>query len=75
MYCVNPLHRDILRQRTDECKEVFDRYNLSASREDFELLVGRWTRLLLAIKAASPWTGGTPAQGGRLPVPKSPAAA
>ena len=74
MHCVYPAQGAILRERADECKEVFDRFNISATREDMELLVARWTRLLIAIKATAPFVSPPPATGGRLPVPRMKAA-
>jgi hypothetical protein len=70
-HCIFPSRRDILRQRVDECKEVFDRFNISASREDFTELVGRWTRMLQAMDAVGPYIGGPAPGGGRLPVPSN----
>lgn len=70
-YCIFPERRAILRQRVDECKEVFDRFNISASREDFQELVGKWTRMLQAMDAVGPFVGGPPPQGGALPIPKA----
>ncbi len=63
--------RDQLRERTDTCKEVFDRFQISASREDFQELVGAWTRLLMAMDVAGPYVQPPPAGGGKLPVPLS----
>jgi hypothetical protein len=70
MFCTSPTRRDILRLRCDECKETFDRFNLSASKLDFEELVGRWTRLLLAMDACGPYVDGGTTVGGKLPAPK-----
>lgn len=69
MHCVLPSKRDLLRERTDACKEVFDRFNISASREDFRELVGLWTRMLQAMDACGPFIGPSSPEGGRLPVP------
>lgn len=70
MFCTSPTRRDILRSRCDECKEVFDRFNISASREDFRHLVARWSRLILAMDACGPYVDGGGAQGGKLPRPQ-----
>jgi hypothetical protein len=68
-HCIFPQRRDILRQRIDECKEVFDRFNISASREDFQELVGLWTRMLQAMDAVGPYIGGPSPGGGKMPIP------
>lgn len=68
-HCIFPERRDILRRRIDECKEVFDRFNISASREDFQELVARWTRMLQAMDAVGPYVGGPAPGGGKMPVP------
>jgi len=68
-HCILPERRDALRARTDECKEVFDRFNVSASREDFQELVGRWTRMLQAMDAVGPYIGPPPERGGRMSAP------
>lgn len=69
LYCIFPERRDALRARVDECKEVFDRFNISASREDFQELVGAWTRMLLAMDAVGPYVKPPPVTGGRLHAP------
>lgn len=66
MYCVNTPVKERLRARVDECKEVFDRFNISASRDDMQALVAAWTRMLIAMDAAGPWVGGGNPVGGRL---------
>jgi hypothetical protein len=68
-HCISPERRDILRQRIDVCKEVFDRFNISASREDFQELVAHWTRMLRAMDAVGPYSGGPAPGGGKMPVP------
>lgn len=73
-HCILPASRDLLRQRTDECEEIFDRFNISASRRDMEALVAAWTRLLIAMKSVGPMASDPCSSGGRLPVPKSQAA-
>jgi hypothetical protein len=67
-HCINPCIRDALRARTDECQELFDRFSITACREDFAQLVAAWTRMLIAMDRAGPWVGGAPTVGGRLPV-------
>lgn len=69
-WCIFPERREQLRQRVDECKEIFDRFNISASREDFSELVACWTRMLLAIELVGPWVDGPSPRGGKLPVPR-----
>lgn len=69
-HCLFRERRDDLRLKTDECKEVFDRFNISASREDFQELVGRWTRMLVAMDAVGPYVGPPPERGGHMPVPR-----
>jgi hypothetical protein len=66
--CTMPSYRDILRDRVDEAKAIFDRFTISASKTDFEQLLAAWTRMLLAIDAAAPFVGAPPPTGGRLPV-------
>lgn len=70
-WCIFPERRDLLRARTDECKEVFDRFNLSASREDFQELVGVWTRMLQAMDAVGPFVNNPAPCGGKMPVPSN----
>lgn len=69
-HCLNAKWRDLLRDRTDECFDTFNRFNISGSRDDFTELVARWTRMLHAMDAASPWVGGIDPTGGRLPAPR-----
>jgi hypothetical protein len=57
-------------ERTDKCKETFDRFAISAARSDMECLVADWSRMLIAIAACSPAPGpGT--VGGREPLPEA----
>ena len=70
-HCIFPERRERLREHVDTCKEVFDRFNLSASREDFQELVGAWTRMLLAIELVGPWVDGPSRGGGAMPVPSN----
>lgn len=70
MRCLNTPVKERLKDRTDECKEIFDRFNISASREDMQQLVATWSRMLLAMDAAGPWVFGPSTPGGRLPVPQ-----
>lgn len=70
MHCVYPAKRDILRQRTDYCFDIFNRFNLSASKDDFKELVAAWSRMLLAMDACGPYVGGTTPEGGKMPRPK-----
>lgn len=74
-HCIFPERRENLRQRVDECKEHFDRFSISASREDMLSLVASWTRMLLAMDAVGPFLGDPPESGGRMPVPAQHAAA
>jgi len=67
--CKDEVKRAALRHRTDECKEVFDRFNLSASREDMEALVAAWTRMVRALDRVAPLPDGDPAGAGRLRAP------
>lgn len=46
--------RDYLRDTVDLCKETFDRFAISASQEDMEELVARWTHLKIALGAMPP---------------------
>lgn len=71
--CTDKPRRDILRDRVDSCKEVFDRFAISASRSDMVELIGSWTRMLQAIDAVAP-LGGDDTPAGRVPVPKREAA-
>lgn len=66
MRCVLPSVRDRLRERVDEAREHYDRFCISASREDMELLVGAWTRMLLAMADVDPWLGGPRTERDRL---------
>lgn len=63
-----PPYRDNCRERADACKEIFDRFNISASREDFRDLVASWSRLLLAMDACGPYVGPPTLTGGKMPV-------
>jgi hypothetical protein len=67
--CTLPSYRDVLRNRVDEAQEAFDRFHVSASKVDFEELLAKWTRMLLAIDAAKPFVGPPPSNGGSLPIP------
>lgn len=73
-HCIFPEQAKLVRDRTDECKAVFDRFNISASKRDFEELVAAWTRLLLALAALGPMATPPGSQGGALPVPQARAA-
>lgn len=72
--CTDKPRRDILRDRVDECKEVFDRFAISASKDDMVELIGTWTRMLQAIDAVAP-LGGDSSPAGRLSAPKQSKAA
>lgn len=52
--CKDQSRREHLRRACDDCKAVYDLFTVSADPDDFELLVGLWTRLLIAIKHAQP---------------------
>ncbi len=73
-HCIFPERRQQLNDAVDACKAVFDRFNVSASRADFQELVGLWTKMLIAMDAVGPWVGPPPVTGGRLPVPAQQAA-
>ena len=63
LHCKDARKRAWLRSACDECKEVFDRFTISASVADMELLVCMWTRLLTAIAAVAPLTPPDPPAG------------
>ena len=54
-WCLNPDLRERLRDITDECRNVFDRFHVSASTEDFRELVGLFTKMSLIMDCARPW--------------------
>lgn len=67
--CPDRDKRTMLRERCDEAKEAFDRFAISAAIADMELLVARWSRLLLAIDLVGPMPDGDPLGAGRLRLP------
>ena len=69
LHCKNKELRDALRARTDDCKEDFDRFCISASHADMELLVASWSRLVLALDTVGPLPDGDPTSAGRLKLP------
>jgi hypothetical protein len=64
--CTLPSKAAALEEASGACREVFDRFNISASRTDFQLLVGLWTRMLLAMDDCGPWLGKGPPDPDRL---------
>lgn len=73
-HCVSLERRDILRARIDDCKEHYDIFCLSPTRNGMLELTASWTRMLLAIDAVGPI--GTPdPPAGRLPAPREQVAA
>ena len=56
-------------ERCDECKEAFDRFCITADTADMQVLVARWTRLLVAIDLVDPLPDGGPVGAGRLRLP------
>lgn len=66
MHCISSHHAANLRKAADDCKEVFDRFNISCSREDFRELVGLWTKLLLVMDLTAPYVEPPTPQGGRV---------
>lgn len=73
--CTDPDRRAKLRADTDNCKEVFDRFNLSASREDMVELVACWSRLLRSMEHVGPINEGPTTTGGRVRLEPQAAAA
>jgi len=67
--CPDREKRTMLRERCDEAKEAFDRFNLTAATVDMEILVACWSRLLLAIDLVGPLPDGDPLGAGRLRLP------
>lgn len=68
-HCTSKERRDILRARIDECKEHYDIFCISPTRNGMLELVALWTRLLRAMDAVGPI--GTPdPPAGRLKPPK-----
>lgn len=64
----------VLRAAVDECKNSYDWFIASATTEAMQDLVGKWTRLVIAIKGMGP-LGGDNNVGGRVPVPQQALAA
>lgn len=67
--CTDREKREQLVERCDEAKEAFDRFAISAAVPDMEILVARWTRLLLAIDLVGPMPSHDPTSAGRLQLP------
>lgn len=68
-HCKDPARQRMFRDVTDECKAVFDRFAISASQSDMELLIAMWTKLLIAMKHMPPVNPTDPLAGG-MPVPR-----
>jgi hypothetical protein len=68
-HCTDREKRLMLVERCDEAKEAFDRFAITAARADMEVLVARWTRLLLALDLVGALPDGDPTSAGRLHLP------
>lgn len=71
-HCNDTAKKTRLVERTDKCKETFDRFAISASRSDMELLVADWTRMLIALAAVHSTPGPGQPVGGKAPLPEAP---
>lgn len=69
--CTDKDKRVMLRERCDEAKEAFDRFAITAAVPDMEVLVARWSRLLLAIELVGPMPSGDDTSAGRLRLPST----
>lgn len=67
--CPDRDKRTQLVERCDEAKEAYDRFCISASAADMEVLVARWSRLLLAVDLVGPLPDGDPKGAGRMRLP------
>lgn len=70
-HCNDTAKKTRLVERTDICKETFDRFAISASRRDMELLVADWTRMLIALAAVRSAPDPGQPVGGRLRAPQN----
>lgn len=68
-HCTDRDKRMQLRARTNEAQEAFDKFTISADRADMEVLVARWSRMLLAIDLVGPMPDDDPSGAGRLRLP------
>jgi hypothetical protein len=68
-FCTDKVKREQLRERTDEAQEAFDRFTVSASRDDMQILVACWTRMLIALDRVGPCHSPVPSGAGRLRPP------
>ena len=68
-HCTDWAKRTQLRSRTNEAQAAFNIFRDTASRDAMEILVARWTRMLIAIDTVGPMPDGDPTSAGRLKVP------
>lgn len=66
--CNDRTRSALLRARVDACQEAYDLFKIVPSQAHMELLIGTWTRMLIAISAVPP-LGGEPTGAGRLRAP------
>lgn len=52
-HCTSEFAAYDLEERRDQAREIMDRLSISHSREDMQLMVAAWTKLLLAMSFAS----------------------